>query len=195
MSKTVENSRIKKELSVKDREKLFATLKERFEANTNRHNELQWSKVQKKLEEADIEKLLSLSEMENTGGEPDIVGYDKKADEYVFYDCAAESPKGRRSLCYDPESLESRKEFKPKDSAIGLAKSMGIEILTEQEYRDLQKQGEFDLKTSSWIKTPSGIRDLGGAIFADRRYDNVFVYHNGAESYYASRGFRGSLRI
>ena len=161
-----------------------------------RHKGLEWALVLKKLESpAGVEKLWSLNEMESSGGEPDVVGYDKKSGEYIFYDCSAESPKGRRNLCYDREALESRKEFKPKDSAINMAAAMGIEILTEEQYRELQKLGNFDTKTSSWLKTPSEIRKLGGAIFADRRYNHVFVYHNGASSYYGVRGFRGSLRV
>jgi hypothetical protein len=169
-------------------------LKDRFEKNMHRHKGLEWVEVQAKLE-ANAEKLKALYEMERTGGEPDVVYYDKTADEYIFYDCSAESPKGRRSICYDGEALESRKENKPKDSAIGMAATMGIEILTEEQYRQLQKLGNFDMKTSSWLKTPADIRKLGGAIFADFRYGNVFVYHNGAESYYAARGFRGLLRV
>ena len=184
----------KKELSPEQREELLKTLKDRFEKNFNRHQGLEWADVWAKLE-AKTEKLWSLSEMERTGGEPDVVGYDQNTDEYIFYDCSAESPKGRRNVCYDREALESRKEFKPKDSAIDLAAAMGIELLTEEQYRDLQKLGNFDQKTSSWVKTPSEIRKLGGAIFADRRYDHVFVYHNGAESYYGARAFRGSLRV
>lgn len=181
-------------MKAKQREELLTTLKTRFEKNMNRHKGLEWAKVQAKLE-ANPEKLESLSEMERTGGEPDVVGYEKKTGEYIFYDCSAESPKGRRSFCYDREALESRKEFKPKDSAMGMAAAMGIEILTEAQYRELQEVGNFDTKTSSWLKTPAEIRKLGGAIFADRRYNHVFVYHNGAESYYAVRGFRGSLRV
>jgi hypothetical protein len=184
----------KKKLSPKQREELLEALKTRFEKNMNRHKGLEWAKVQAKLE-ANAEKLWSLNEMERTGGEPDVVGYDKKTGEYIFYDCSAESPKDRRSFCYDREALESRKEFKPKDTAMDMAAAMGIEVLTEEQYRELQKLGNFDTKTSSWLKTPSEIRKLGGAIFADRRYDHVFVYHNGAESYYAARGFRGSLRV
>jgi hypothetical protein len=184
----------KKKLSPEKREELLKVLKARFEKNMNRHKGLEWAKVQAKLE-ADTEKLWSLNEMERTGGEPDVVGYDKKTGEYIFYDCSAESPKDRRSFCYDREALESRKEFKPKDTAIDMAAAMGIEILTEEQYREFQKLGTFDTKTSSWLKTPSEIRKLGGAIFADRRYDHVFVYHNGAESYYAARAFRGSLRV
>jgi hypothetical protein len=169
-------------------------LKARFEKNMNRHKGLDWTKVKTRLE-GNAEKLWSLNEMENTGGEPDVVGYDKNTDEYIFYDCSAESPKNRRSICYDDEALASRKENKPDDSAMGMAADMGIEILTEEQYRALQKLGNFDTKTSSWIKTPADIRKLGGAIFADRRYDTVFVYHNGAESYYAARAFRGSLKV
>ncbi len=183
-----------KDLKTKQREELLRALKTRFEKNMNRHKGIKWAEVQAKLE-ANPEKLWSLNEMERTGGEPDVVDYDKKTGEYTFYDCSAESPKGRRSICYDGEALESRKEFKPKDSAMDLASAMGIGILTEEQYRELQELGEFDTKTSSWVKTPVGIRKLGGAIFADRRYDHVFVYHNGAESYYAARGFRGSLRV
>jgi hypothetical protein len=184
----------KKKLSPEQREELLKTLKARFEKNMNRHKGLEWAKVQAKLE-ANTEKLWSLNEMERTGGEPDVVGHDKKAGEYIFYDCSAESPKDRRSICYDREALESRKEFKPKDTAMDMAAAMGIEILSEEQYRELQKLGNFDTKTSSWLKTPSEIRKLGGAIFADRRYDHVFVYHNGADSYYGARGFRGSLRV
>jgi hypothetical protein len=184
----------KRELSPEQREELLAELKARFEKNMNRHKGLDWAKVQAKLE-ADTKKLRSLSEMERTGGEPDVVGFDKKAGEYVFYDCSAESPKGRRSVCYDREALDARKEHKPKESAMNMAADMGIELLTEEEYRELQKFGEFDLKTSSWIVTPADIRKLGGALFCDRRYGHVFLYHNGAESYYAARGFRGSLRV
>jgi hypothetical protein len=185
---------MKKKLPPEEREELLTTLKARFEKNRNRHKDLQWAKVQAKLE-ANTEKMWSLYEMENTGGEPDVVGHDKTADEYIFYDCSAESPKGRRSLCYDCEALEARKEHKPEDNAVDVAAAIGIELLTEAQYRDLQKLGNFDTKTSSWVKTPSNIRKLGGAIFCDRRYDTVFVYHNGAESYYAGRGFRGSLRV
>ena len=184
----------KKVLSSGQREELLKALQARFEKNTNRHKGLEWAKVRAKLE-ANTEKLWSLSEMERTGGEPDVVGHDKKTAEYVFYDCSAESPKGRRSVCYDREALDSRKEHKPENNAIDMAASMGIEILTEEQYRDLQKLGDFDTKTSSWVKTPSDIRKLGGALFCDRRYDTVFVYHNGAESYYAARGFRGSLKV
>ena len=181
-------------LSKKQGEELLRALQVRFEKNMNRHKGLEWAKVVAKLE-AHSDKLWSLSEMEKTGGEPDVVGHDKKTGEYIFYDCSAESPKGRRSLCYDREALESRKEHKPKDSAMDMAAAMGIELLTEEQYRELQKLGEFDTKTSSWVKTPSGIRKLGGALFCDRRFDTVFVYHNGAESYYAARGFRCSLRV
>ena len=181
-------------LSKEQREELLRALKARFEKNMNRHKGLEWAEVQAKLE-ANPEKLWSLNEMERTGGEPDVVGQDKKTGEYIFYDCSAESPKGRRSLCYDREALDSRKENKPKDSAIDMAAAMGIELLTEEQYRELQKLGNFDTKTSSWVKTPSAIRKLGGALFCDRRFDTVFVYHNGAESYYAARGFRGSLRV
>lgn len=184
----------KKELSPEQREELLRILKARFEKNMNYHKDLEWAKVQVKLE-ANTEKLWSLNEMEVTGGEPDVVSQDEKTGEYIFYDCSAESPKGRRSVCYDREALESRKEHKPKNNAIDMAADMGIEILTEEQYRELQKLGNFDMKTSSWLKTPNNIRKLGGAIFCDRRYDTVFVYHNGAESYYAARGFRGSLRI
>jgi hypothetical protein len=184
----------KKELSLKQREELLRALNARFEKNRNRHAGLEWAKVQAKLE-AHPEKLWSLNEMERTGGEPDVVGYDKKTAEYVFYDCSAESPKSRRNLCYDRKAWESRKEHKPENNAMDMATAMGIEILTEEQYRELQKLGNFDMKTSSWVKTPSAIRKLGGALFCDRRYDTVFVYHNGAESYYAARGFRGSLRV
>jgi hypothetical protein len=183
-----------KDLSPKQREELLRALKTRFEKNMNRHKGLEWAKVQAKLE-ASVEKLWSLNEMEGTGGEPDVVGHDKKTGEYFFYDCTAESPKGRRSVCYDREALESRKEHKPKDNALDMAAAMGIELLTEEQYRELQKLGNFDTKTSSWVKTPSDIRKLGGALFCDRRYDTVFVYHNGAESYYAARAFRGSLSV
>jgi hypothetical protein len=173
---------------------VITILKTRFEKNMPRHKNLSWAKVQTKLEK-NAQKLMSLFEMEKTGGEPDVIGYDKKKDEYIFCDCSLESPNGRRSFCYDREALESRKEHKPKNSVVDAARTMGIEVLNEEQYRDLQKLGEFDVKTSSWIQTPSEIRKLGGAIFADRRYDHVFVYHNGAESYYAARGFRGLLRI
>lgn len=191
MSKASAN---KKKFSGAQREELLNVLKTRFDKNMKRHKGLEWTKVQLRLD-ANPDKLSSLNEMESTGGEPDVVGHDKKTGEYIFYDCSAESPKGRRSICYDLEALESRKENKPANSAIEMAAAIGIEILTEEQYRDLQKLGEFDLKTSSWIKTPSDIRELGGAVFCDRRYDTVFYYHNGAESYYAARGFRGSLRV
>jgi len=181
-------------LSKKQREELVNTLKTRFEKNMNRHNGLEWAKVQTRLE-ASAEKLRSLNEMERTGGEPDVIGQDEKTGEYMFFDCSSESPKDRRSLCYDREALQSRKENKPKDSALNMAANIGIELLTEEQYRELQKLGEFDTKTSSWVKTPSDIRKLGGALFCDRRYNTVFTYHNGAESYYAARGFRGSLRV
>ncbi|MGA7754144.1 MAG: DUF4256 domain-containing protein [Candidatus Sulfotelmatobacter sp.] len=181
-------------LSKKQREDLLKALKARFEKNMNRHKGLEWAAVQAKLE-AKAEKLWSLHEMERTGGEPDVVGHDKKTGEYIFYDCSAESPKGRRSFCYDREALDSRKENKPKDNAVGAAAAMGIELLTEEQYRELQKLGEFDTKTSSWVKTPSNIRKLGGALFCDRRFDTVFLYHNGAESYYAARAFRGWIKI
>jgi hypothetical protein len=186
--------RNKMDLSSEKHEELLRVLKARFEKNMNRHESLEWAKVQAKLE-ANTEKLWSLNEMERTGGEPDVVGLDKKTGEYIFYDCSEESPKGRRSLCYDHEALESRKENRPENNVIDMTAAMGIELLAEVEYRDLQKLGKYDTKTSSWIKTPSDIRKLGGAIFADFRYGNVFVYHNGAESYYAARGFRGSLRV
>ena len=184
----------KKKLSPEQRSSLLGVLKARFEKNMKRHKALESSTIQAKLE-ANTEKLWSLNEMEITGGEPDVVGYDKKTGEYIFYDCSAESPKDRRSICYDHEALESRKENKPKESAVNMATAMGIEILTEQQYRELQQLGNFDTKTSSWIITPADIRELGGALFADRRYNTVFVYHNGAESYYAARGFRGLLKI
>ena len=184
----------KKKLSVEQTKSLLNLLKTRFDKNMNRHKGFEWTNVQARLE-ANAEKLWSLNEMELSGGEPDVVDQDKKTGEYIFYDCSAESPKDRRSLCYDHEALESRKEHKPEDSAINLAADMGIEILNEEQYRDLQKLGKFDTKTSSWVKTPADIRKLGGALFCDRRYDTVFVYHNGAESYYAARGFRGSLRV
>jgi hypothetical protein len=186
--------RNKKELSAEQRKKLLTALKARFEKNMNRHKGLEWDKVQAKLE-ANAEKLWSLNETERTGGEPDVVGHDKKTDEYIFYDCSPESPQDRRSVCYDREALESRKEHKPKDNAMDMAAAMGIELLTEEQYRGLQKLGKFDMKTSSWVKTPSDIRKLGGALFCDRRYDTVFLYHNGADSYYAARAFRGSLRV
>ncbi|QGG51718.1 DUF4256 domain-containing protein [Lysinibacillus pakistanensis] len=182
------------ELSLEQREELLRTLKARFEKNMNRHKDLEWAKVQARLE-ANIEKLWSLNEMEVTGGEPDVVGHDNKTNEYIFYDCSVESPKGRRSICYDREALESRKKHKPENNAIDMATAMGIEILTEEQYRELQKLENFDLKTSSWVQTPANIRKLGGALFCDYRYDTVFVYHNGADSYYAARGFRGSLRV
>jgi hypothetical protein len=184
----------KRKLSPEQHEEILRTLKTRFEKNMNRHKGLEWAKVQAKLE-TNTEKLWSLNEMERTGGEPDVIDHDKQAGEYIFYDCSAESPKGRRSVCYDREALESRKEHKPKNNAIDMAADMGIEILTEEQYREMQGLGNFDTKTSSWVKTPANIRNLGGAIFCDRRYDTVFVYHNGAESYYAARGFRGSLRV
>jgi Protein of unknown function (DUF4256) len=183
-----------KELSAEQQKELLTTLKSRFEKNMKRHKGLEWNNINHKLE-TDTEKLWSLSEMEITGGEPDVVGYDKKTNEYIFYDCSAESPKGRRSICYDLEGLDSRKEFKPENNAIDMAAEMGIELLTEEEYRALQKLGNFDSKTSSWLKTPAEIRKLGGAIFADFRFGNVFVYHNGAQSYYGGRGFRGSLKV
>jgi hypothetical protein len=181
-------------LSKKQREELLGALKARFEKNIARHKNLEWAQVQAKLE-ANAEKLWSLHEMERTGGEPDVFGHDKKTDEYIFYDCSAESPSGRRSFCYDREALDSRKEHKPKNSAMDMAAAMGVELLTEEQYRELQKVGEVDTKTSSWVKTPPHIRTLGGALFCDRRFDTVFVYHNGAESYYAARGFRGWLRV
>ena len=186
--------KLKKEFSPEQREELLRALKARFEKNMNRHKGLEWAKVQAKLE-SNTEKLWSLNEMERTGGEPDVVGQDKKTGKYIFYDCSAESPKGRRSVCYDHEALEARKEHKPKDNAVDMAAAMGIELLTEEQYRELQKSGNYDTKTSSWVNTPSDIRKLGGAIFCDRRYNTVFMYHNGAESYYAARGFRGSLRV
>lgn len=183
-----------KNINAKQREELLSALKARFEKNMSRHQGLEWAKVKAKLE-ANPEKLWSLNEMERTGGEPDVVGFDKKAGEYIFYDCSAESPKGRRSVCYDRVALEARKEHKPANNAMDMAAALGIELLTEEEYRELQKLGNFDLKTSSWVQTPAEIRKLGGALFCDRRYDTVFVYHNGADSYYAARGFRGSLRV
>jgi hypothetical protein len=184
----------KKALSPEQHEETLSTLKVRFEKNMNRHKGLEWPQVQAKLE-ANPEKLWSLNEMERTGGEPDVVGHDKKTGEYIVYDCSAESPKGRRSICYDRDALESRRENKPKDNAMDMAAAMGIELLTEEQYRELQKLGNFDTKTSSWVRTPSAVRKLGGALFCDRRFDTVFVYHNGAESYYAARAFRGSLRV
>ena len=184
----------RQEVSPQQREELLRTLKARFEKNVNRHKGLEWDGIQTRLR-ANPDKLWSLSEMERTGGEPDVVGRDKKTDEYIFYDCSLESPKGRRSVCYDREALESRKEHKPKDSAVDMAAAMGIEMLSEEQYREMQTVGSFDTKTSSWVKTPSEIRKLGGAIFCDRRYDHVFTYHNGAESYYAARGFRGCLKV
>ncbi len=195
------NAETKKKLSPKQpalpagrREELLKALKARFEKNMARHKGLEWAKVQSKLE-TDTEKLWSLNEMERTGGEPDVVGHDEKTNEYIFYDCCEESPIGRRNVCYDREALKSRKEFKPKNTAMDMAATMDIEILTEEQYKELQKLGDFDTKTSSWLKTPSEIRKLGGAIFADRRYNHVFVFHNGADSYYGVRGFRGELRV
>src|SRR5574339_543550 len=187
-------NRMNPKLAPEQREELLRALKARFEKNMNRHKGLEWAKVQAKLE-ANTEKLWSLQEMERTGGEPDVVGHDKKNGEYVFYDCSAESPKGRRSVCYDREALEARKEHKPRTSAVDMATGMGIELLSEEQYRELQALGNFDTKTSSWVKTPSDIRKLGGALFCDRRYGHVFTYHNGAESYYAARAFRGSLKV
>ena len=187
-------NKTKKQLPAQQRDELLTTLKARFEKNMNRHKGLEWSRVQVKLE-SDPEKLWSLNEMERTGGEPDVVSHDKKTGEYTFYDCSPDSPKGRRSVCYDREALDARKENKPKDSAVEMAAAIGIELLTEEEYRALQKLGNFDMKTSSWVKTPANIRKLGGALFCDRRYDTVFLYHNGADSYYAARGFRGSLTV
>lgn len=184
---------MKKKLSAKESEELISTLKARFEQNKKRHKGIEWADVHSK-QEAVPAKLWSLNEMEMTGGEPDVVGHDKKTGEYIFYDCSAESPKGRRSCCYDHEALESRKENKPQNSAIGMAEDMGIDILTEDQYGELQELGDFDMKTSSWVKTPTDIRKLGGAIFFDRRYNTAFLYHKGAESYYAARGFRGSLK-
>lgn len=183
-----------RKLSAEEIKGLLEVLETRFEKNPNRHKGIEWAKVAEKLK-ANPEKLASLDEMERTEGEPDVVGFDEKTGEYIFYDCAAESPKGRRSVCYDHEALEKRKEHKPKDSALNMAADMGIEILTEEQYRELQKLGKFDTKTSSWIATPAEIRKLGGALFSDFRYDTIFVYHNGADSYYAARGFRGSLRV
>lgn len=184
----------KRMLSSEEYKNLLEILKERFEKNMNRHKGMEWDEVQEKLKD-NTEKLWSLYEMERTGGEPDIIGYDEETGEYVFYDCSAESPKGRRSICYDRKALESRKQNKPQNNVIDMALDMGIEVLTEEQYRELQKLGSFDLKTSSWVKTPENIRKKGGAIFCDYRYDTVFVYHNGAESYYSARGFRGSLRV
>ena len=184
----------KKEFSLEQSEELLRALKARFEKNVHRHKGLEWAEVQAKLD-ANTEKLWSLYEMERTGGEPDVVDHDKKTDEYIFYDCSAESPKGRRSVCYDREALESRKKHKPENNAIDMATTMGIELLTEEQYRELQKLGNFDLKTSSWVQTPADIRGLGGALFCDCRFGHVFVYHNGADSYYAARGFRGSLKV
>jgi hypothetical protein len=188
------SNRNKKELSPEQREALLGTLKARFEKNMNRHRGLEWAKVQARLE-ASAEKLWSLGEMEKTGGEPDVVGHDKKTGECLFFDCSAESPKGRTSLCYDREALESRKEFKPKNSAMDMAAAMGVELLTEEQYQELQKLGEFDKKSSSWVKAPAEMRKLGGGLFGDRRFGRVFLYHNGVESYYSGRGFRGSLRV
>ncbi len=184
----------KKELSGKQSIELLSTLKTRFEKNMKRHKGIEWAKLQAKLE-ANPGKLWSLNEMEQTGGEPDVISHDKKTGAYVFYDCAEESPKGRRSVCYDDDALQSRKEHKPKNSAVEMAANMGIELLTEEQYRELQQYGEFDMKTSSWVKTPDEIRELRGALFCDRRYNTIFLYHNGAESYYAARGFRGLLRV
>ena len=190
----MKGNKIKKSISPQQRDELFKTLKTRFEKNMNRHKGLQWEAVQKRLE-ASTSKLWSLQAMEESGGEPDVVGHDKKTGEFIFYDCAPESPAGRRSICYDDEALAARKEHKPADSAMNMAAEMGIEILTEEQYRSLQQLGKFDSKTSSWIKTPADIRKLGGALFCDYRYATVFVYHNGAESYYAARGFRASLKV
>ncbi len=191
-AKTADSS--KKGLSPEQREKLLGVLKARFDQNGNRHKGLEWTQVRAKLE-ASADKLWSVSEMERTGGEPDVIGHDSKTGEYIFCDCSAESPRGRRSICYDREALEARKEHKPENDAVSMAAGMGIELLTEEQYRELQKLGPFDTKTSNWVKTPSAIRKLGGALFCDRRYDTVFVYHNGAESYYAGRAFRGMLRV
>lgn len=188
------NAKTKKELSPKDREELLTILKTRFEKNMGRHNDIEWAKVQTKLEK-NAEKAWSLNEMEKTGGEPDVVGFDKKTSEYIFYDCSLETPTGRRNVCYDREALNARKSFKPKNTAVDMATTMGIELLTEEEYQALQKLGAFDTKTSSWLKTPPDVRKLGGAIFADRRYNRVFIFHNGADSYYGVRGFRGTLKV
>jgi hypothetical protein len=188
------NKSTNKKLSKEQKEELLGTLKNRFEKNKDRHKDIEWRAVREKLE-ANAEKLWSLHQMESTGGEPDVVSYDQKTGAYVFYDCSLESPKGRRSICYDHEALESRREHKPQNSAIDMAASMGMEILTEEQYRELQRLGAFDMKTSSWVQTPASIRKLGGALFCDRRYDHVFVYHNGAESYYGVRGFRGALTV
>jgi hypothetical protein len=190
----MKGTKTKKVLSPAQREELLQALKARFEKNMSRHKGIQWAKVKAKLD-ADAEKLWSLHEMERTGGEPDVVGHDKKTGEYIFFDCSAETPNDRRSVCYDGEALDSRKEHKPKNNAIDMAAAMGIELLTEEQYRELQKLGEFDRKTSSWVKTPADIRKLGGALFCDRRYGKVFVFHNGAESYFSARAFRGSLRV
>jgi Protein of unknown function (DUF4256) len=190
----MKGTKTKRELSSAQREELLRTLKARFAKNMTRHQHLEWDKVKERLE-ANTEKLWSLQEMERTGGEPDVIGHNKKTGEYIFFDCSPESPKGRTSVCYDREALESRKEYKPKNSAMDLAAAMGIELLTEEQYQELQKLGEFDTKHSSWLKTPADIRKLGGAIFGDRRFGRVFVYHNGAQSYYSGRGFRGSLRV
>jgi len=190
----VSGGETKKKLSLEQLEELFRALKARFDKNMNRHKGLEWAKVQAKLE-ANTERLWSINEMERTGGEPDVVGHDKKTNEYIFYDCSVESPKGRRNVCYDREGQEARKAFKPENNAIDMAAALGIELLTEEQYRELQKLGNFDTKTSSWVKTPSAIRKLGGALFADRRYGNVFVYHNSAPSYYSVRAFRGSQRV
>ncbi len=187
-------NKTKKKLPAEQSSKLLSVLKSRFEKNTHRHKGLEWVKIEAKLKD-DQNKLWSLNAMESSGGEPDVVGVDKKTGEYIFFDCSAESPKDRRSVCYDHEALEKRKEHKPADSAMNMAAEMGIDLLTEEQYRDLQQLGNFDMKTSSWIKTPSAIRKLGGAVFCDRRYDTVFLYHNGADSYYAARGFRGCLKV
>jgi hypothetical protein len=194
-TRTMSDKKANKELLPRHKEEFIKVLKARFEKNINRHQDLAWAEVQSRLEAAEAGNLWSLNEMERTGGEPDVVGFDKKTGELIFYDCSEESPAGRRNVCYDHEALDSRKEFKPKDTALDMATTTGIELLTEEQYRELQKLGNFDTKTSSWLKTPADIRKLGGAIFADRRYDHVFVYHNGAASYYAARGFRGSLKI